>query len=67
MNVHIYVPQWRAGNVKLKLRLQFEIDLGLISLKEMVETVGGKMNTKGKHKEKMAKDRTLEGRWSTFG
>lgn len=41
-------------------------DLGLISIKEIVNDVGGNMNAKGERKEKMVTDRTLGGSLSIF-
>lgn len=40
----------------------WNIDLGLISIKEMVEDVGVDMSVKGEYKGKMAKDSTLRGK-----
>ena len=64
MYVYFSLETW-----KCKIETQamiWNIDLGVISIKEMLEGGGVDMNAKREYKEKMAKDRTLRGRWSTF-
>ena len=57
------------GSWKCETKTQATVqntDLGLISIKEIVEGVGGNTNAKGEHKQKMTTDRTLGGSLSTF-
>lgn len=58
------VRSWKC-ETKTQATVQ-STDLGLISIKEIVNDVGGNMNAEGEHKEKMVTDRTLGGSLSVF-